>query len=36
MTIPLRHGVFLAPFHSVRENATLTLQRDLELLELLD
>ena len=36
MTIPLRHGVFLAPFQSVRENATLTLQRDLELLELLD
>ncbi len=36
MTIPLRHGIFLAPFHSVRENPTLTLQRDLELMEWLD
>ncbi|MGF1595421.1 MAG: hypothetical protein ACFCVK_00575 [Acidimicrobiales bacterium] len=27
----LRHGVFLAPFHSVRENPTLTPERDLEL-----
>ena len=36
MTIPLRHGIFLAPFHSVRENPTLTLERDLELMTLLD
>src|SRR5919107_3055308 len=36
VTIPLRHGIFLAPFHSVRENPTLTLARDLELMELLD
>ena len=36
MTIPLRHGVFLAPFHSVRENPTLALERDLELMQHLD
>jgi limonene 1,2-monooxygenase len=36
VTIPLRHGIFLAPFHSVRENPTLTLARDLELMQLLD
>lgn len=36
MQIPLRHGVFLAPFHSVRENPTLALERDLELMTLLD
>ena len=36
MSLPLRHGVFLAPFHSVTENPTLTLERDLELMELLD
>jgi limonene 1,2-monooxygenase len=36
MSIPLRHGIFLAPFHSVRENPTLTLQRDLELMSVLD
>jgi limonene 1,2-monooxygenase len=35
-TIPLRHGIFLAPFHSVRENPTLALERDLELMEHLD
>jgi limonene 1,2-monooxygenase len=34
--IPLRHGVFMAPFHQIRENPTLTLQRDLELMEHLD
>jgi limonene 1,2-monooxygenase len=32
----LRHGVFLAPFHSLRENPTLALERDLELCALLD
>lgn len=36
MTIPLRHGVFLAPFHSVTENPTLALDRDLQLMVLLD
>ncbi len=36
MSIPLRHGVFLAPFHSVRENPTLALERDLKLMQLLD
>lgn len=36
MSIPLRHGVFLAPFHSVRENPTLALERDLQLMQLLD
>ncbi|HUZ09477.1 MAG TPA: LLM class flavin-dependent oxidoreductase [Acidimicrobiales bacterium] len=32
----LRHGVFLAPFHSVEGNPTLALERDLQLMELLD
>jgi limonene 1,2-monooxygenase len=32
----LRSGIFLAPFHSLRENPTLALQRDMELLEHLD
>jgi limonene 1,2-monooxygenase len=36
MTIPLRHGVFLAPFHSVSENPTLALERDLQLCQWLD
>ncbi len=36
MSIPLRHGVFLAPFHSVNENPTLALERDLELMVHLD
>ena len=36
MTIPLRHGMFLAPFHSIRENPTLALERDLQLCEWLD
>jgi hypothetical protein len=31
MTIPLRHGMFLAPFHSIRENPTVALERDLQL-----
>ena len=33
---PLRFGVFLAPFHPVREDPTGTLDRDLALVELLD
>ena len=32
----LRHGVFVAPFHAVEENPTLCLQRDLELVQLVD
>src|SRR5947207_14060167 len=32
----LRSGIFLAPFHAMDENPTLSLQRDMELLELLD
>lgn len=36
MTIPLRHGIFLAPFHSVAENPTLALERDLDLMVHLD
>jgi limonene 1,2-monooxygenase len=36
MAVPLRHGVFLAPFHSVHENPTLALERDLELMTWLD
>lgn len=35
-SINLRHGVFMAPFHQMHESPTLTLQRDLELMELLD
>jgi limonene 1,2-monooxygenase len=36
MTIPLRHGVFLPPFHSQKENPTLALERDVQLCEWLD
>src|SRR6267378_2514706 len=36
MTIPLRHGVFMAPFHSLAENPTLAMERDLQLCEWLD
>jgi limonene 1,2-monooxygenase len=32
----LRSGIFLAPFHGLDENPTMALQRDMELLELLD
>ena len=32
----IRFGTFLAPFHSVRENPTLALDRDLALIEHLD
>jgi limonene 1,2-monooxygenase len=34
--VHLRHGVFLAPFHQAHENPTLCIQRDFELVELLD
>jgi limonene 1,2-monooxygenase len=33
---PLRFGIFMAPFHPVGQNPTLALDRDLELIELLD
>jgi limonene 1,2-monooxygenase len=36
MPLPLRHGLFLAPFHSVKENPTLSLERDLQLCSLAD
>ena len=38
MTLPARmkFGIFLAPFHVLGDNPTLGLQRDLELIELLD
>ena len=36
MTIKLRNGIFLAPFHPVDEDPTLCIQRDLELIEYLD
>jgi limonene 1,2-monooxygenase len=36
MAIPLRHGVFHAPFHSLSENPTLAFERDLQLCQLLD
>lgn len=32
----LRFGTFLAPYHSHRENPTLALERDMELIEHLD
>jgi limonene 1,2-monooxygenase len=32
----LRSGIFLAPFHELRENPTLALERDMELLQHLD
>ena len=36
MTIKLRNGIFLAPFHPVDEDPTLCIQRDFELVEHLD
>lgn len=36
MTIKLRNGIFLAPFHPLDEDPTQCLQRDLELIEHLD
>ena len=32
----LRSGIFLAPFHAITESPTTTLDRDMELIELLD
>jgi limonene 1,2-monooxygenase len=36
MTIKLRNGIFLAPFHPVDEDPTLCIHRDLELIDHLD
>jgi limonene 1,2-monooxygenase len=36
MDRPLRFGAFLAPFHAIGENPTVSLQRDLELIDHLD
>src|SRR5690349_23661284 len=36
MDLYLRSGIFLAPFHNHDENPTLSIERDLELLEHLD
>lgn len=36
MSRHLRFGIFLAPFHPLRENPVLTLERDLELIQWLD
>lgn len=33
---PLRTGIFLAPFHSLQEDPTLAMQRDMELIEHID
>jgi len=32
----MRHGIFLPPFHTIEQNATLGLQRDFELLRVMD
>ncbi|MGD9960799.1 LLM class flavin-dependent oxidoreductase [Nocardioides sp.] len=32
----MRHGIFLPPFHTLQQNATLGLQRDFELLQIMD
>jgi limonene 1,2-monooxygenase len=36
MTLKLKNGIFLAPFHPVDEDPTLCIQRDMELIEHLD
>ena len=35
-TIPLQHGIFMAPYHDTNESPTVALRRDLELVEHLD
>jgi limonene 1,2-monooxygenase len=35
-TIPLQHGIFMAPYHDVDESPTIALRRDLELVGRLD
>ena len=32
----LKFGIFLAPFHTLKENPTIALERDLELIDHLD
>jgi limonene 1,2-monooxygenase len=34
--VPLKHGIFLAPFHAVAESPTIALRRDLELVQWVD
>ncbi len=36
MDWPMRFGIFLAPFHPVGQDPTISLERDLELIEHLD
>ena len=36
MSLALRHGIFMAPFHALEEDPTMCLHRDLELCEWLD
>src|ERR1700741_4129744 len=36
MTVRLRHGIFMAPFHKMDENPTLLFQQDMQLIEWLD
>jgi limonene 1,2-monooxygenase len=35
-SIPLRHGVFMAPYHTIQENPTVAMRRDIELVQWLD
>jgi len=35
-SVPLRHGVFMAPYHALDDSPTLCLRRDLELVQWLD
>ena len=35
-SVTMRHGIFLPPFHMPQQNATLALQRDFELLRVMD
>src|ERR1700674_2361408 len=35
-TIPMRNGIFLAPFHPLDQDPTEAIERDLELVEFLD
>ena len=32
----MKFGIFLAPFHDPRDNPTLSIHRDMEMIELLD
>ena len=35
-SIPLRHGIFMAPYHTTRESPTVAMRRDIELVQWLD